>query len=154
MIRHHRGEHKYHVPLYLSTEALERIIIAIILIAFGGAVAGGLLAPLDWPLVLTTLLLFFVARPLAGTVALIGFRRAPWRERLFIAFFGIRGIGSLYYLTYAMNTASFEGLRALWAVVGLLIVLSIVIHGTTAAWLTTYLDEKRGAACRARPDLC
>lgn len=75
--------------------------------------------------------------------AMIGMKEVPWRERLAISFFGIRGIGSIYYLAYALNEAEFEGAKELWALVALVIVISIVVHGITASLVTTKLDELR-----------
>lgn len=143
MIRHHAGEHAFHVPLFLATESTERLLVAVILIALGAAVAGGLLAPLTAPLIISALLIFFVVRPVAGILGLIGSAQAPWRERLFISFFGIRGIGSFYYLAFALNIADFEGERELWALVALIVVISIVVHGVLAAPLTERLDAIR-----------
>lgn len=74
---------------------------------------------------------------------MVGFKRAPWRERLTISFYGIRGIGSLYYLSFALNKETFEGTKEIWALVGLVIVISIFVHGITAAPVTNKLDKMR-----------
>lgn len=142
-IRSYERDHEFHETFHRLTEKIERLLMAVILVAFGGAVAGGLLEPLDWPLVLTALILVFVVRPFAGIVGLVGLKRAPWRERLTISFFGIRGIGSLYYLIYAFNEGSFVGSDRLWAVVSLVILISIVVHGVAATPVTAKLDELR-----------
>ena len=143
IVRNHKRSHEYHEYLYMFAEKAERLLTAGIVLALGGAVAGGLLIPLSWPLVLTAILIVFVVRPLSGILGLIGFRRAPWRERAAIGFYGVRGIGSLYYLAYALNMESFVGVDELWAVVGLTIVISILVHGATAATVTAKLDELR-----------
>ena len=74
-------------------------------------------------------LMLLAVRPLSVAVGLVGSRIAPVQRRL-IAWFGIRGIGSLYYLTYAIN----HGLPAqhVDTLVGLtlaVVVSSIVVHG-------------------------
>ena len=65
------------------------------------------------------------------------------RERAAIAFFGIRGIGSLYYLAYAVEHARFPGVEQLWALVAFTVVVSIVVHGTSATLVTRRLDARR-----------
>ena len=65
-------------------------------------------------IVVAALLILLVVRPLAGYVGLLG-ATGPPPERLAIAFFGIRGMGSFYYLAYAVTAAEFEQARPpLW----------------------------------------
>lgn len=143
IIRNRQRRHEYQDHLHEFSEKAERVLTAGILIAFGGALAGGLLDPLTWPLAIAGLLIVFVVRPLAGVVGLIGFNRAPWRERLTISFYGVRGIGSLYYLAYALNEESFAGGEEIWALVSFVLVISILVHGVTAAPVTDLLDRMR-----------
>ncbi len=146
VIRQREHKHEYHGQLHKLTEKAERLLTALILIALGGAIAGGLLEPLDWSLGLCAVLLVFVVRPVAGAVGLFGFNDVPWGERLAISFYGIRGVGSLYYLAFALNEETFPGADRLWALVGLVIVISIVVHGITASPVTRKLDELRNHA--------
>lgn len=143
MIRNFDRDHHYHEVMHILTEKAERILTAGILLALGGAIAGGLLDPLTWPLILSGLLIIFVVRPVAGLIGLIGFKRAPWRERLAISFLGIRGIGSIYYLAYALNKEQFPGTDEIWALVAFIIVTSTLIHGITATPITSKLDQLR-----------
>lgn len=142
-IRSYERHHDYHKSLHIFAEKTERIFIALILVALGGAVANGLFAPLTWPLILTALICIFVIRPVTGITGLIGFDVIPWRERLAISFFGIRGIGSLYYLSYALNQHNFPHAEELWALVGLAVVISIFVFGITATPITDKLDKMR-----------
>ena len=143
VVRNHKREHEYQRFLFMFTEKTERVLTVLILLGLGAAIANGLLAPLTWPLALTAVLIVFVIRPISGVVGLIGFDRAPWRERLAISFFGVRGIGSLYYLAYALNEESFERAEEVWALVALTIVISVVVHGVTASPAMDKLDEMR-----------
>lgn len=142
IVRNHERKHEYHHFLFMFSEKVERILTALILLGLAAAVAHGLLAPLSWPLVATAILVVFVIRPLAGVVGLIGVA-APWRERLAISFFGVRGIGSLYYLAYALNKTGFEGAAELWAVVALVIMISVIVHGVSATPVMNWLDAAR-----------
>jgi NhaP-type Na+/H+ or K+/H+ antiporter len=92
--------------------------------------------------VVAALLLLLVVRPLAGWVALPGGGRGR-RDRAVIAFFGVRGIGSLYYLVYALQHAEFEGADRLWAVTGLVVTGSVVLHGITATPVMHVVDRRR-----------
>ena len=53
----------------------------------------------------------------AGLIGLWGFR-AALGEKLTIAFFGIRGVGSIYYLAYGLNHMEVAGAEHLWAILG------------------------------------
>lgn len=142
-LRSYERKHEYHKSLHLFAEQAERIFMAVILLAFGGAIAGGLLEPLTWPLVVSAVLIVFILRPLSGIIGLLGFNRVSWKERLAISFFGIRGIGSLYYLSFALNRHEFPDAEKIWALVALVIVISVFVHGIFAAPVTSKLDKLR-----------
>jgi NhaP-type Na+/H+ or K+/H+ antiporter len=62
----------------------------------------------------------------------------PLRERAFIGWFGIRGIGSLYYAAAVIQAgvlAESEAIRVFWSVV-VMTAISILVHGLTATSLT------------------
>jgi NhaP-type Na+/H+ or K+/H+ antiporter len=88
-----------------------------------------------------------VVRPLSGVVALLPF--APkddefdTRERLAVAFFGVRGVGSLFYLAYATSHGDFGDHDALWATVGFTVTASVLLHGITATPWLRRLDLRR-----------
>ena len=130
-IRSAERSHEYHQVLHDFAEQVERLLTVLLLLLFGGAVVGGLLAPLTWPAAAVGLALVFVVRPLAGWLSLRG---APGRpaEHWVIALFGIRGIGSFYYLAYATSHADFPGADLVWATVGLVVIVSVVVHGVAA----------------------
>jgi NhaP-type Na+/H+ or K+/H+ antiporter len=60
-----------------------------------------------------------------------------------IAFFGVRGLGSIYYLSYAFGQAEFDQMRLLWQTLFLVILLSIIIHGLTVTPVMQHLDQRR-----------
>lgn len=142
-IRNYERDHEYQESLHVFTEQAEQLLTAGIVLALGGAIAGGILAPLTWPVALVGILLVFVVRPLAGMVGLVYLPGIPWRERAAISFFGIRGIGSLYYLSYGLNEAEFPAEETLWALVAFVVMLSIIVHGLTGSPVTNALDRRR-----------
>jgi len=148
-IRAAERAHGYHTVLHGFIQQIERLLTAGILLLLGGAIARGLLEPLRAVDVAAALLLLLVIRPLAGWVALPGGGRGR-RDRAVIAFFGVRGIGSLYYLAYALGHARFEGAERLWAVTGLVVTLSVVIHGMSATPVMRAIDRRRERKAAAR----
>lgn len=87
--------------------------------------------------------LLLVIRPLATLLAFTGSRMGP-RERVFIGWFGVRGIGSLYYVAVALGLGilSSDEAQTLFWTVAACVVISIVVHGVTATPLERrLLDE-------------
>lgn len=87
-------------------------------------------------------LMFLVIRPLAVFIGLVG-EPMSRLERGMIGWFGIRGIGSLYYLMYAIAQAVPSPLdRQLVSYVLVIVALSIVLHGITAQPLVNFYERR------------
>jgi len=142
VVRQYEYDHAYHEHLHSFAEQCERVLIAVLLILFGGAIAGGILAALTWQEIVFALSFVLLVRPLSGFIALFGSGIVK-RERWAIALFGVRGIGSFYYLAFALNHAEFAEAEALWRVVSLVIVISILLHGFSARLVLAWLDRWR-----------
>lgn len=144
---HALAVHPQHAPAYMAqavlgfNERLERIgeVAAVV-------VTGALLWSVEWrhvpwwfvPLVL------LVVRPLAVLAGLAGSGTLPVRRRL-IAWFGIRGVGSLYYLAYAFGHGLPAALAAPLAALTLsLVVASIVLHGVSVTPLMRAYERRMG----------
>jgi len=145
VLREVERRHEHHERLHAFAEQIERLLMTMILVMFGGAIASGLLAPLSWHVVGAVSLFLLVVRPAACLASLWGSPH-PFAERAAISFFGIRGIGSLYYLAYAVNHAKFEKVDLLWATVSLTVFASIFLHGMAATPVMRYLDRRRPQA--------
>ena len=65
-------------------------------------------------------------------------------EKLTLAFFGIRGVGSFYYLAFGLNRMETPEAQRLWAIVGLAVLVSILLHGLTVTPVMRLLDRNRG----------
>ena len=142
-IRSAERQHEYHEKLHEFIEQLERLLMMILLVLFGGALVTGLLNALTWPGVLYALITILVVRPLAGWASLAG-AALSGSERNVISFFGIRGVGTVYYLAYAFTHAKFGEFDFLWSVAGLIILLSILIHGAAVTPVMNWLDRRAG----------
>ena len=144
VIRGYERDHEFHQEMHDFSDQIERLLMMLLLVLFGGALANGLLDSLTWTDALIGLAVVFVVRPVAGLIAMIGSGQ-PWRERLLLAFLGIRGVGSVYYLAYGINHGDFGDSERLWAIVGFIILLSIIVHGVTATPLLARLARRREA---------
>jgi NhaP-type Na+/H+ or K+/H+ antiporter len=156
-IRSAERSHEYHALMHQVVERLERLLTLIVLLFVGIALTHGLLANLDWRGVVVGVALVFVVRPVAGYLALsVGRGRlAPGtsrdlerRERLVTAFFGVRGVGSIYYLAYALGLAALPEERWLWSTVAFTLVLSVVVHGVAVTPVMRRLERLREGAER------
>ncbi|MDN3253490.1 cation:proton antiporter [Streptomyces sp. MA25(2023)] len=142
-IRAAERDHGYHAVLHDFVEQVERLLTAGLLFLLGACVAQGALADLTWRGAAVGLLVLLVVRPVTGWVAQFGAAAGP-RERLVTAFFGIRGIGSLFYLAHALGTEGFHvPAGELWAVVAFTVLASVVLHGVTASPAISRLDRLR-----------
>ena len=136
--------HDYHEKLHDFAEQLERLLMMIILVILGGALAaGGLLEALSWEVFAFAALAIFVVRPASGMIGLIG-SSCPLGDRAVVSFFGIRGLGSFYYLAYGLGHGKFEDPDLLWSAVSLVVLISIVLHGVTVTPVMRYLDRQAG----------
>ena len=97
----------------------------------------------DWRALVIALVLFCVIRPL-----IVGF--APWgslldrRQRLLIGWFGIRGIGSFYYLFYALNHDLVPSMATLCTDLTLSVVaLSILLHGISTQPILAHYERQK-----------
>jgi NhaP-type Na+/H+ or K+/H+ antiporter len=136
-------DHDYHQKLHDFAEEFERLLMMALLVLLGGAMTGaGLFQALTWEAVAYGCLALFVVRPLAGWIGLLGTGR-PTGERMAISFFGIRGIGSVYYLAYALQEEDFDNPDLLWSTTAFIILVSIVLHGVTVTPVMRRLDRRR-----------
>ncbi|WP_158045728.1 cation:proton antiporter [Skermanella pratensis] len=156
-LRHTERSHDYNESLHTFSEQIEKLLMMVVLVLFGGAIAGGLLSALTWQAVLAGLAFLFVVRPVAGLIGLAG-TRLPLSERAVIGFFGIRGIGSFYYLAYAVNHTELAEQHLLWAVTGFVVAVSILVHGISVTPVMNRLEvrwrrrDPRQVGTGANPD--
>lgn len=139
-LRTYERKDEYHNRLHAFSDQIERILVAIMLILFGGSLVRGIMNGLTWPMAAFGVVFIFVIRPVSGLIGLIG-TRLHIQEKLVISFFGIRGMGSIYYLAFAFGTTFFKNQDQLWSIVAFIILISIGIHGLTAGFTFRKLEE-------------
>ncbi len=136
-------------PAYMAqavlafNEQLERIGVIAIVVVVGAMLSTDLLS---WQVLSWVPLLFLVIRPAAAAVGLVG-SGVGRRDGALIGWFGIRGVGSVYYLMFALT----HGLPDMFRhqVIGItlaVIASSVVIHGATVTPVLNRWGEKAQAA--------
>lgn len=140
-LRNYELDHKYHKRLHDFTDQIERILIAVVLILFGGSLVAGILEKLSWQMGLFAVLFVLMIRPLTSLIGLIG-AKVHAKEKMAISFFGIKGMGSFFYLSFALNETYFVFKEELWAVVAFVVLLSVIVHGLTATSVMQKLETE------------
>jgi NhaP-type Na+/H+ or K+/H+ antiporter len=143
VLRSNARHHDYVRVLHGFVEQIERLLTVAVLVLVGGAVSRGALEGIGLVDIVFVAAVLLVVRPLAGWIGLAGgvTRR---RERIVIAFFGVRGVGSLFYLAFALQEANFPGGDRLWGVTLLAVLGSVILHGITATPAMRSLDRRHG----------
>lgn len=140
-IRNYEQNHEFHKDLHSFSDQTERILVAIVLLVFGGSLVHGILDFLTWETALLSIGFLLLIRPVSGLISLIG-TKLHFKEKLGISFYGIRGIGSFYYLAFAFSEETFLFRKELWSTVSFIVLLSVLIHGLTATSVMSKLEKK------------
>ena len=131
VFRQKRPGHEYQKRVHRFSVTMEGLMEGILMLIIGGYLVFGVLEPLTFPMVLVSLTIIFLVRPISGLIAFTGSDQ-PKHKKWVISFFGIRGIGSLYYLSYGIYMADFPQSDELWAISIFIVALSVLVHGVSA----------------------
>lgn len=119
---------------------LERMTEVVIVIVLGLLLSA---ARITWISVLFAVAVLFVIRPVSTYLGLIRTPSTPAQKRL-IGWFGIRGVGSMYYLAYAGTHGLESGLaEQLFSLVITTVAASVVLHGTSVTPLMRWYQKRR-----------
>ncbi|MCP1167445.1 cation:proton antiporter [Limimaricola litoreus] len=138
-LRRIEKDHHFHRRLHDFSESIEHALTAALLVALG-TMLPLLIGDLTWAQVAVAMTLLLVVRPLAGWVAMAGTGMNP-RDRGIVAVYGVRGIGSIYYLCYAGSHMEFADEASLWSLVALVILASTLLHGFSVGWAMEQSSE-------------
>ena len=139
--RRYERDHELNGRVHDGAEIVEKFAELAVIILLGSMLTlDGLSVPgiAGWGL---ALLLVFVVRPLATNVGLLRSRMERPGERAYVAWFGVRGVGSLYYVAVVAGLGVLspaETSTVVWTTIACVIV-SIVLHGITAGPLNRFL---------------
>lgn len=123
-----------------ANEQLERILEVALVVMLGAMLSR---QTLSWHALALAAALFFVIRPVA---VLIGCYRANATpvQRLLLSWFGIRGIGSLYYLMYAIRHGVPDLLALqLTGLVLSIVTISILLHGISVTPIMNFYEARK-----------
>jgi NhaP-type Na+/H+ or K+/H+ antiporter len=143
--RRYEHGHERNRRVHDGAEHVEKFAeLALILLLGSTVTAAGLQAP-GWTGWLLAPLLLLVVRPVSVFVAMSR-SGLPARERAFVAWFGVRGIGTLYYLAVIAGAGVLSDAEAgvvFWTA-AVCVIVSVVVHGVSAAPLSRrWLGDER-----------
>jgi NhaP-type Na+/H+ or K+/H+ antiporter len=95
---------------------------------------------LAWKHVIVAGISLVLVRPLAGWLSLTSTSLSP-QDRGVVAIYGVRGIGSIYYLAYAAGHTDLTDLSDLWIITAIAIFASTILHGFTVGWAMEKIDR-------------
>ena len=144
--RSYYGEHEKRIAQLEFTERIEKLLEVTAIVILGTILLFAPMLKYAGQSLVIAGLIFFVIRPLAVWLSMLGSNMAKETTSL-MGWFGIRGVGSIYYLTYALGEGleGEPGEQISWIVYSV-VVLSVVLHGVTAAPLMMWYEgrKKRG----------
>ncbi|RDU97582.1 cation:proton antiporter [Trinickia dinghuensis] len=147
---HPAKAHAYMAESVLGfTIELERIAEMAMMIMVGNLISTMAVALITWRSVALVLALFFVVRPLAVELSLLGSRARPM-ERHLMGWFGIRGIGTVYYLAYALERGKASDIVPLAPYALAVVAASVFVHGMSAMPLMKHYGRKRAREAAGR----
>jgi NhaP-type Na+/H+ or K+/H+ antiporter len=139
--------HSHHAGAYMMEAVqgfnaqLERLAELVVVM-----VAGAMLSYTYVPhrAVWFVLLLFFLARPVSVWLGLLGATSVSRDQRILISWFGIRGVGSIFYLMYAINHGLPEPLaKELIAITLTTVAASVLLHGISVTPLMSLYASRK-----------
>ncbi|MFS2002742.1 cation:proton antiporter [Duganella sp. CT11-25] len=141
-----KASETHEAPLTVSAESLvfkehlERLSELTLVLLLGGMIS---LQSLQWDALGLAAFLFLIARPLSVYAGLIG-SDTSMRLRAMTAWFGVRGIGSIFYLVFAIEAGLPADLAAQLTRISLFVImLSILVHGFSVKPLMDTVWRKR-----------
>jgi sodium/hydrogen antiporter len=152
--RRYEHDHEMNASVHEGAERIEKLLeLAVILLLGSMLTVSGLEVP-GWEGWLLAVLLLGVVRPLACVLSLVGSRMDHPGEKAFVAWFGVRGVGTLYYGALIVASGALEGAErelVVWTSIAAVLV-SIAVHGVTAGpSLRALLVRQRAAPAPATP---
>ena len=131
--RRYEWDHEAHHRVHTGSDLVENILELAMIVLLGSTITFvGLQAPGFWGWMLAPVLIVLI-RPLAVLGSFAG-SKVPFRQRAFIGWFGIRGVGSFYYAAVAIGAGVLsveEASTIYWTIIAC-VGVSILIHGLTS----------------------
>ena len=126
--------------MVLFVEETEKFLVVIWILLFGAYMTLQILPDFNALFIAIALLFVLVIRPLAGLVSVYT-STFSFKKKIAISFFGIRGIGSIFYLSYAFLETSFVYKEAILQITVWTIFTSIILHGLLSKRVISYFEK-------------
>jgi len=131
--RRYEHDHELNGRVHEGAEQVEKFMELAAILLLGSLLTGaGLTAP-GWEGWALAVVLLVVIRPLSTLIALIRSQVETAGGRSFVAWFGVRGVGTLYYAATVVGAGVLSGGEekvVVWTAIAC-VILSIVVHGVT-----------------------
>lgn len=151
--RRYERDHEANAAVHNGAEQAEKLLELAAVLMLGSMLSISGLGVPGWEGWLLAVLLIVAIRPLSCMIALVGSRLEQPNEKAFVSWFGVRGIGSLYYVAFAVGLGVLPGDEeriVVWTTISC-VVLSIVVHGITAGPALSRLTARQRSEVR-RPE--
>jgi len=132
--RRYEHDHEVNVGAHDVSERIEKLLELTVILLLGTMLTLGGIGIPGWEGWLLAALVLVAVRPLACLLSLVGSKMDQPGEKAFVAWFGVRGVGTLYYAAVIVGAgvlSTAERDLVVWTCVAAT-VLSIVMHGITA----------------------
>ena len=151
--RRYEIDHEANASVHQGAELTEKLLELSVILLLGSLLTLGGLGLPGWEGWLLAALLIVLVRPLSCVVALAGSQLERPTDRLYVAWFGVRGVGSLFYVAVAVQAGVLEADERdllVWTVIAC-VLLSIVVHGITAGPAMRRMLKPPPSRARPRP---
>ena len=131
--RRYEHDHELNGSVHAGAEQVEKFMELAAILLLGSLLTGEGLTTPGWEGWLLAVVLLLVIRPLSTFASLLGSQVEGAGGRSFVAWFGVRGVGTLYYAATVVGAGVLSGGEEeilVWTAVACVIV-SIVVHGIT-----------------------
>jgi len=124
------------------TEQMEKLLEIVTILLLGSLLLIEPVIKYGGQGLLVTVLLLLVVRPVGVWLSLLG-SGLPQPTRWLFGWFGIRGVGSLYYLTYALGQGiESEIVEQIGWITYIVVCLSVILHGVSATPLMNWYEHR------------
>ncbi len=151
--RRYEIDHELNARVHEGAELAEKLLELSVILLLGSVLTVGGLGVPGWKGWLLAVLVLVAVRPLACWLALLGSRLDGPQEKSFVAWFGVRGVGSLFYAAVVVGSGALapgERSTVVWTIIAC-VLLSVVVHGVTAGPSLRRMIARRAATPRAAP---
>lgn len=121
-------------------EGIGQLLTMFAFLVFGALLLPDGLEHMTWNVLLLAIIFLTVVRMLPIWVSLLGTGLTS-REKLFLGWFGPRGLASILFTLIILDEFDFPGEEELLACVSMTVFLSIILHGVSAAPLSKWIGR-------------